>query len=163
MAKSLQPLKSDISQQEKPGCRPTAFSDGPVNKQRRTTMPEITFRVSASSRAGEALAHARQVITDLNAGRLMVYKVGVTKDPYTRWSNKSYGYKHDKAFNKQPLYEGMMILLQIDSSAAAAFAEAGLIAMFLGKPGNMNQALGGEGMRDVECNHYIYVVYGYCT
>lgn len=92
-----------------------------------------------------------------------MFKIGVTKDPLHRWSNVEYGYKYEKSHSRKPLYDRMVVLIEVDSSQAAGFAEAALIAEFYGDSGCMNKALGGEGIgKNVPLKHFIYVVFGYC-
>ena len=144
-------------------CKRTRSPDLLSLPLKAVRVPEpVVFKLCGASHAGAVLHHASDVIKNLQAKGPLVFKVGVTKDPIHRWSNVEYGYKFEKAYSRKPLYERMLVLIEVDSSQAAGFAEAALIAQFYGQNGCMNRALGGEGIgQNVPCKHFIYVVYGY--
>jgi hypothetical protein len=123
----------------------------------------IAFKLCSGSHAGIVLEHAINVVKNLLEQGCMRFKLGVTKNPVHRWSNREYGYKHEKAFNRaQPMYATMLVVIEVDGSQAAGFAEAALIREFIAVPGCMNKALGGEGIgQNVPGKHYLYCVYCY--
>lgn len=136
---------------------------GKAKAESMNDMAPIAFKLCSGSHAGVVLEHAINVVKQLLAQGCMRFKLGVTKHPEHRWGNKEYGYKHEKAFKRaQSMYEAMLVVIEVDGSQAAGFAEAALIREFIAVPGCMNKALGGEGIgQNVPGKHYLYCVYCY--
>ena len=103
------------------------------------------------------LEHAIHVVRKLVSGGPTVFKIGLTSDPGKRWGGKtSYAYRRSS-----DLFQQMVVVIEVQSSEAAGFAEAALINVFRDTCGCRNDAAGGEGLpaKPILAPYYIYVVY----
>ena len=84
----------------------------------------ISFRLPKSyAEAGHVLRHSTAVLESLfRQQEPLIFKIGVTHDPVWRWSNRLYGYCHDK-----DCWQGMVIFYLSMESAGPGMLEASLI------------------------------------
>lgn len=124
--------------------------------QPRYILPEVVFKLSPAKLAGAVLEHAVDVIQQLLSVGPTVFKIGLTKDPVHRWKGKVWSYKFDA-----DRYQQMIVVMEVQTSDAAGFAEAALINVFRGTCGCRNDASGGEGLpaKPLVVPYFIYVVY----
>lgn len=108
------------------------------------------------SSASTIMSHAHAIVDTLTGqqGKPTVFKIGVTKDPKHRWTNRSYGYSHDK----HTVWDKMIILAKVEDKLAAGLLEAYLINAFKCRQGCRNEAPGGEGLSPPG-PYFVYVVF----
>jgi hypothetical protein len=92
--------------------------------------PALTLNLAPKgSLAGAQLKHMYNFVENLvKRESPLVFKIGYTHDPHTRFRNKRYGYTSD-SFHK---WQSMAILFAGSNSTAAAYIEAAAIQKFKG-------------------------------
>jgi hypothetical protein len=115
----------------------------------------VKMFLPAAQQSGGVMKHCIRHIEALTQ-KPRNFKIGVAHSPLRRWDNKQYGYALDKRFC------AMDVVAELNTSEAAAFLEASLIAKFQQKIGNVNRAPGGEGIKGTAASQpcYVYVVHG---
>ena len=81
----------------------------------------------------------------------MIFKIGITCDPFERFYVDGYGYNLS--------YTNMTLLQISHERSAAAWLEAALIKWFWKRPGLQNEKKGGEGPQKTPGPHFTYVVW----
>lgn len=96
-------------------------------KQDASSLGCISFKLHKwNALAGSVLAHCVRVIEGLfNQWKPMIHKIGCTHNPAFRWSNKLYGYAHQKDG-----WTNMVCLSCAPEPFSACMLEAALIQMF---------------------------------
>lgn len=90
---------------------------------------ECMLQTRSASLAGTILRHAFNSMEKLFAQHWpMVYKIGFTHDPHSRWWNPVYGYAADK----HQRWESMAVIYASVESTGPAFVEAALIQKYKG-------------------------------
>jgi hypothetical protein len=130
----------------KPAKRPR-LRDSPVNA--------ISYQASKFTQAGKVLQDCIAAVDGIvdTSGRLLIYKIGATNDPESRWQ---------VYLNDLDRYENMRIIAQVLSSDACAYLEAAVIREYLGRPGCRNEGLGGERVStasSIAGKYFVYVVW----
>jgi hypothetical protein len=120
----------------------------------RNSDPGVKFQLTSSILAGHILRHCCEAIEQVLRQGLTVFKIGVSVDPVFRWSNKRYGYAHDRV---DP-FQCMIVLARLSTAEGAGLLEASLIKAFGDRAGCRNTALGGEGVPG-EGPYYVYLVH----
>ena len=118
---------------------------------------KVTFDLpSSSALASGVLQHAELAIRSLSSRHPALYKVGITRNPVTRWEHTEYGYK----FDKHVCWDGMTVVHIHADSHAIGLLEAALIRIFYETSGCRNVRLGGEGVdARAEGPFFCYIVH----
>ena len=126
-------------------------------------IPEITWHVPEPAEADAIFHGARHIEAILNMG-VTEFKIGITCHPARRWSNRRYGYQHER-------YSGMNVIYVSESSDKVAAMETALIGRYryfdrsgcyVGNPGHprcRNRAPGGENAHVGYSPFFVYVVF----
>ena len=85
------------------------------------------------------LDHCEISIRSLYSKYPTIFKVGITRNPITRWLQ---GYSQDS----RQKWSHLKVLAILPDPVSIGFVEAALIHRFQGTPGNMNVRRGGEGV-----------------
>ena len=130
----------------KPTKRPR-LCDSPANA--------ISYQASNFIQAGKVLQDCITAIDGIvdKSGRLLIYKIGATNDPESRWQ---------VYLNDLDRYENMRIIAQVLSSEACAYLESAVIREYLGRPGCRNVGFGGERISTaspIAGRYFVYVVW----
>lgn len=115
----------------------------------------ILFDLANSRLSSSVLSHAELCIRSISSKHPALYKIGVTRDPVTRWTHSGYGYKLDKHVH----WERMTVLHAHCNADVICLLEAALIRIFFNAPGCRNIRLGGEGVDEQSSGPFFcYVV-----
>lgn len=149
---------ADVAVQDRPSLPittpPSSSSSG--SKQ-------IQYRLNKKNPfvAGLILAYCTDLILSIieRCHELLVYKIGITTDPETRWFSPSMGYRKDNMFDN-------MTVFHKGSADQSGMMEAALIQYFrlVHAQGLQNIKPGGEGIGraradNAEQDTYVYVVH----
>ena len=126
-------------------------------------IPEITWHLPEPAEACEIFHGARHIRAILNMG-VRQFKIGITGNPANRWSNRRYGYQHER-------YTRMNVIYVFESSDDVAAMETALIAMYrrfdrsgkrvenFGHHLCLNDAPGGENAHVGHSPFFVFVVF----
>lgn len=121
----------------------------------------ISLHLPAGKLSGFVLEHCIQHIQGV-LRQPRTFKIGLTRDPQHRWTNSRYGYQQLETDVGRPVYHAMHVLAETETAEGAALLEAALIEKITSRPGCMNRARGGEGLRGCPLGHYfVYLVHGW--
>lgn len=118
-----------------------------------------TFTPSSNVATSSNVASHVQRRTGLSAKHPCVYKVGITGNPFRRWSHPTYGYSRDR-FER---WQGLKVIAITADSFSASLLETMLITAFKGSPGCRNERPGGESAASHAGPFFTYVLYRVLT
>lgn len=113
----------------------------------------IYLQVTKQRLANLVLTHCKAAIATrcVNSEICNSFKLGLTCDPASRWTDEIYGYR-------QLNFSSMTIVAILQTGEAAAYLEAALISEYVTSPKCLNKALGGEGNTHNPGPYFVYFV-----
>ena len=155
------PLEQEASPEEEVQPPEPEEPAEPALKKLRGEGSSISVHLAAGKLSGCVLEHCIQHIQGI-LRQPRTFKIGLTRDPELRWTNRRYGYQHLQTCSGRPVYHSMHVLAETETAEGAALLEAALIEKFTSRSGCMNRARGGEGLRGCSLGHYfVYLVHGW--
>ena len=113
----------------------------------------VVFDICQASIPSTILDHCDLTIKSLYSKYPTVFKIGITRNPISRWLQ---GYGQDC----RQKWSLLKVLAVLPDPLSSGFVEAALIHRFQGTPGNMNVRRGGEGVDLAGAGPYFaYVAY----
>ena len=100
---------------------------------------QVMFDICGATQPSAILDHCELCIQALSSKYPAVFKIGITRDPVTRWQK---GYGQDTVHK----WSTIKVLAVLADAVSVGFVEAALIRRFQTTPGNMNIRRGGEGV-----------------